>query len=165
MELFPLDGEQPVTHVPYKAFPPWRRPVSSADNWQALFDAPPLRYTRSFSNCRLRALGKSRRRVVRHCYPTFLHHRSGVPGNEVLTRSGNILTLSVTTSARSSESAQHRDVARHHHPRVRRKVCCDRRADVVANSPDRYREFIVSELAKWSRVINEAVRRCSLAAL
>jgi tripartite-type tricarboxylate transporter receptor subunit TctC len=29
-------------------------------------------------------------------------------------------------------------------------------ADVVANSPDEYRKFILAELAKWSRVIREA---------
>ncbi len=151
MELFRSMANIRVTHVPYKG-----SALAATDlvggQLQLLFDAPPssLPFVRSG---RLRALGISsaRRTALLPDMPTI--SEAGVPGYEVLTWSG-ICAPSGTPRAivERLNTAMVAGIT----TRESREKFAAIGADVVANSPDAYREFIVSELAKWSRVIKEA---------
>lgn len=102
---------------------------------------------------KLRALGIStlRRTPLLPDMPTI--NEAGVLGYEVLTWSG------ICAPARTP----HAVVTRLNQALVKGVTSAETRerffalgADVVANSPDEFKIFIASELAKWSRVIKES---------
>jgi tripartite-type tricarboxylate transporter receptor subunit TctC len=117
-----------------------------------MFVAPPsaLPIVRSG---KLRALGIStaRRSQLLPDMPTI--SEAGVPGFEVLTWSG------ICAPARTPNAviARLNDViVTGVSSRETREKFAALGADVVANSPDAYGKFMVSELAKWSRAIKES---------
>ncbi len=151
MELFRSMAGISVVHIPYKG-----SSLAATDlvggQLQLLFDAPPssLPFVRSG---KLRAIGIStlKRTPLLPDMPTI--NEAGVPGYEVLTWSG-ICSPSGTPRPvieRLNETIVHGVTGRETRDRFAAIG-----ADVVANSPDEYRKFIVAELAKWSRVIREA---------
>ncbi len=151
MELFRSLAGIKVTHVPYKGSAPAATDLVGGQ-LQLLFDAPPssLPFVRSG---RLRALGIStlRRTPLLPDIPTI--DEAGVPGYEVLTWSGICAPAGTpkTIIARLNQAIV-QGVTR----RETRERFAALGADVVANSPDEYRKFILAELAKWSRVIKES---------
>jgi len=151
MELFRSMAGIQVTHVPYKGSAPAATDLVGGQ-LQLLFDAPPssLPFVRSG---RLRALGIStlRRTPLLPDMPTI--HEAGVPGYEVLTWSGICAPAGTPKAvvARLNEAIVQGVTSRETRDRFAAIG-----ADVVANSPDEYRKFILAELAKWSRVIREA---------
>jgi len=151
MELFRSMAGIQVTHVPYKGSAPAATDLVGGQ-LQLLFDAPPssLPIVRSG---RLRALGIStlRRTPLLPDMPTI--HEAGVPGYEVLTWSGICAPAGTPKAvvARLNEAIVQGVTSRETRDRFAAIG-----ADVVANSPDEYRKFILAELAKWSRVIREA---------
>jgi len=151
MELFRSMAGIQVTHVPYKGSAPAATDLVGGQ-LQLLFDAPPssLPFVRSG---RLRALGIStlRRTPLLPDMPTI--HEAGVPGYEVLTWSGICAPAGTPKAvvARLNEAIVQGVTSRETRDRFAALG-----ADVVANSPDEYRKFILAELAKWSRVIREA---------
>ena len=151
MELFRSMAGINIVHVPYKG-----SALAATDlvggQLQLLFDAPPssLPFVRSG---KLRALGISsaRRTPLLPDMPTI--SEAGVPGYEVLTWSG------ICAPARTP----HAIIARLNEAIVKGVSSRETRdkfsalgADVVADTPESYGRFIVSELAKWSRVIKES---------
>ena len=151
MELFRSMANIQVSHVPYKGSSPAATDLVGGQ-LQLLFDAPPssLPFVRSG---RLRALGIStaKRTPLLPDMPTI--SEAGVPGYEVLTWSG------ICAPAKTP----HAIVTRLNSAIVKGVTNQESRerfaaigADVIANSPEDYRQFIVAELAKWSRVIKEA---------
>ena len=151
MELFRSMANIQVTHVPYKGSAPAATDLVGGQ-LQLLFDAPPssLPFVRSG---RLRALGIStmRRTALLPDMPTI--NEAGVPGYEVLTWSGICAPAGAPRAviARLNEA-----IVKGVTSRETRERFAALGADVVANSPDEYRKFILAELAKWSRVIREA---------
>ena len=153
MELFRSMAGIQVTHVPYKGSAPAATDLVGGQ-LQLLFDAPPssLPFVRSG---RLRALGIStlRRTPLLPDMPTI--HEAGVPGYEVLTWSGICAPAGTPKAvvARLNEAIVQGVTSRETRDRFAAIG-----ADVVANSSEEYRKFILAELAKWSRVIREARR-------
>jgi len=151
MELFRSMAGIQVTHVPYKGSAPAATDLVGGQ-LQLLFDAPPssLPFVRSG---RLRALGIStlRRTPLLPDMPTI--HEAGVPGYEVLTWSGICAPAGTPKAvvARLNEAIVQGVTSRETRDRFAAIG-----ADVVANSSEEYRKFILAELAKWSRVIREA---------
>jgi len=151
MELFRSMAGIQVTHVPYKGSAPAATDLVGGQ-LQLLFDAPPssLPFVRSG---RLRALGIStlRRTPLLPDMPTI--HEAGVPGYEVLTWSGICAPAGTPKAvvARLNEAIVQGVTSRETRDRFAALG-----ADVVANSSEEYRKFILAELAKWSRVIREA---------
>ena len=151
MELFRSMAGIRVTHVPYKGSAPAATDLVGGQ-LQLLFDAPPssLPFVRSG---RLRALGIStmRRTPLLPDVPTI--SEAGVPGYEVLTWSG---ICAPAGTPRAVITRLNEAIVKGVTSRETRERFAALGADVVANSPDEYREFILAELAKWSRVIREA---------
>jgi tripartite-type tricarboxylate transporter receptor subunit TctC len=151
MELFRSMAGISVVHVPYKG-----SALAATDlvggQLQLLFDAPPssLPFVRSG---KLRALGISsaRRTPLLPDMPTI--SEAGVPGYEVLTWSG------ICAPARTPHAIIGRlneAIIRGVSSRETRDKFSALGADVVADTPEAYGRFILSELAKWSRVIKES---------
>jgi tripartite-type tricarboxylate transporter receptor subunit TctC len=151
MELFRSMANIQVTHVPYKGSAPAATDLAGGQ-LQLLFDAPPssLPFVRSG---KLRALGIStmRRTPLLPDMPTI--NEAGVPGYEVLTWSG---ICAPSGTPRAIITRLNEAMVKGVTSRETRDRFAALGADVVANSPDEYRKFILAELAKWSRVIREA---------
>jgi tripartite-type tricarboxylate transporter receptor subunit TctC len=117
-----------------------------------LFDAPPssLPFVRSG---RVRAIGIStlRRSPLLPDMPTI--SEAGVPGYEVLTWSGICAPAATPQRVVAKLNAA---IVKGVTSQESRERFAGLGADVVANSSAQYRQFIVDELAKWSRVIKEA---------
>jgi tripartite-type tricarboxylate transporter receptor subunit TctC len=151
MELFRSMANISVVHVPYKGSSPAATDLVGGQ-LQLLFDAPPsaLPFVRGG---KLRALGIStaKRTPLLPDMPTI--SEAGVPGYEVLTWSG---ICAPAGTPRAIVTRLNEAMVRGVTSRETRERFAALGADVVANSPDEYRQFIVDELAKWSRVIKEA---------
>jgi tripartite-type tricarboxylate transporter receptor subunit TctC len=151
MELFRSMAGITIVHVPYKG-----SALAATDlvggQLQLLFDAPPssLPFVRSG---KLRALGISsaHRTPLLPDMPTI--SEVGVPGYEVLTWSG------ICAPARTPHAIIGRlneAIVRGVSSRETRDKFSALGADVIADTPEAYGRFILSELAKWSRVIKES---------
>ena len=151
MELFRSMANIQVTHVPYKGSAPAATDLVGGQ-LQLLFDAPPssLPFVRSG---RLRAIGIStmRRTPLLPDMPTI--NEAGVPGYEVLTWSG---ICAPAGTSRAVITRLNEAIVKGVTSRETRERFAALGADVVANSPAEYRQFILAELAKWSRVIRDA---------
>lgn len=151
MELFRSMANIQVTHVPYKGSAPAATDLAGGQ-LQLLFDAPPssLPFVRSG---KLRALGIStlHRTPLLPDMPTI--SEAGVPGYEVLTWSG---ICAPSGTPRAVITRLNEAMVKGVTSRETRDRFAALGADVVANSPDEFRKFILAELAKWSRVIREA---------
>ena len=151
MELFRSMANISVVHFPYKGSSPAATDLVGGQ-LQLLFDAPPsaLPFVRSG---KLRALGIStaKRTPLLPAMPTV--GEAGVPGYDVLTWSG---ICAPAGTPRAIITRLNEAMVRGVTSRETRERLAALGADVVANSPAEYRQFIISELAKWSRVIKEA---------
>ncbi len=151
MELFRSMANIRVVHVPYKGSAPAAIDLIGGQ-LQLLFEAPPssLPFVRSG---KLRALGIStaRRTPLLPDMPTI--SEAGVPGYEVLTWSG---ICAPAKTPRSIITRLNETIVQGVTSRETRERFSALGADVVANTPDDFGQFIVSELAKWSRVIRES---------
>jgi tripartite-type tricarboxylate transporter receptor subunit TctC len=151
MELFRSMAGISVVHVPYKGSAPAATDLVGGQ-LQLLMDAPPssLPFVRS---SRLRALGISsaRRTQLLPDMPTI--SESGVPGFEVLTWSG---ICAPAKTPRAIVTRLNETMVKGVASRETRERFSALGADVVADSPEEFRQFIVAELAKWSRVIKES---------
>jgi tripartite-type tricarboxylate transporter receptor subunit TctC len=78
---------------------------------------------------------------------------AGVPGYEVLTWSG---ICAPSGTPRPVIAQLNQVIVKGVTTSETRERFAALGADVVANTPDEYRQFIASELAKWSRVIRQS---------
>jgi tripartite-type tricarboxylate transporter receptor subunit TctC len=150
-ELFKIVAGVQITHIPYKGSGPGVTDLLGG-HVQMMF-AGPLALEQQIKNGRLRALAiaDKRRSVVFPDLPTMTE--AGFPGVETGTWYG-ILAPARTPPAVVSHIQ--RTIARILQVPDLKSRILNQGVDIVASSPDEFEKFIITEIAKWSRVVKTA---------
>lgn len=150
-ELFKIVAGIQITHVPYKSSGPGVTDVIGG-HVQMIF-AGPLALEQHIKNGRLRALAVAdkRRSGVLPDVPTMTE--AGYPGVETGTWYG--ILAPARTPATIVNQVQRTIVRVLEAPELKSRIL-NQGVDIVGSSPAEFEKFIITEVAKWSRVVKTA---------
>ena len=150
-ELFKIVAGVHITHIPYKSSGPGVIDLLGG-HVQIMF-AGPLALEPHIKNGRLRplAIADKRRSNILPDVPTM--SETGFPGVETGTWYG--LVAPARTPTAITNHVQQTVAKMLRSPDLKTRIL-NQGVDIVGSSPDEFERFLVSELAKWSRVVKTA---------